>query len=276
MERLLTLAPPGIDELAAVIEVTDALESAADLIVMDTAPSGHALRLLEMPGLVQEWTRALMAILLKYQPVAGIGELGAALIRVSQGLGRLRALLADERRCAFIVVTRAAALPREESGRLIARLAAMRVRIPLVLVNAMGSGTCASCRRIAAAETRELRRNRAARGAHGAARRGRRGGASAAATAARSGGTEAVARDVGDRGAAALTRPALAAPGRSGRAAPARSTPVSGRGGRRRGGVGALSSFAIPCRPCISTASCTPRTPPLCRARRPACLAPAR
>ena len=34
-------------------------------------------------------------ILLKYQPVAGLGELGAVLLRMSQGLGRLKTLLAD-------------------------------------------------------------------------------------------------------------------------------------------------------------------------------------
>ena len=34
--------------------------------------------------------RALMSILLKYQPVPGVGELGAVLLRISQGLGRLQ------------------------------------------------------------------------------------------------------------------------------------------------------------------------------------------
>ena len=125
MQRLIDLAPPGIDELAAVIDVTDALEReehACDLVVMDTAPSGHALRLLEMPALVQDWARALMSIVLKYQPVAGVGELGAVLLELSQGLGRLRALLADPRRTSFVAVTRGAALPRAETVRLIAAL----------------------------------------------------------------------------------------------------------------------------------------------------------
>ena len=102
--------------------MTDALEGAdtgeASLVVMDTAPSGHALRLLEMPALVQDWARALMSILLKYQPVTGVGELGAVLLRLSQGLGRLRALLTDPGARSFVAVTRAAALPRAENGRL--------------------------------------------------------------------------------------------------------------------------------------------------------------
>ena len=161
MQGLMDLAPPGIDELTAVIDVTDALDAkgdgGADLIVMDTAPSGHALRLLEMPALAQDWARALMSILLKYQPVAGMGELGAVLLRMSQGLGRLKALLADPRRTSFVAVTRAAALPREETHRLVSRLTMMDVHVPLILVNAVGRGTCARCRAGSVEEGRELK-----------------------------------------------------------------------------------------------------------------------
>jgi arsenite-transporting ATPase len=162
MQDLIELAPPGIDELVAIIDVVDALEAkgAADLVILDTAPSGHALRLLDMPALVQEWTRALMSILLKYQPVVGIGELGPVLLRLSQGLGRLRARLADSGATHFIVVTRAAVLPRAESTRLLKRLARLHIHTPLVVVNAVGAGTCTRCRRQRAQERRELVRLR--------------------------------------------------------------------------------------------------------------------
>ncbi len=164
MQDLIELAPPGVDELGAVIEVVDALEEdedgAADLVILDTAPSGHALRLLEMPAVVQEWARALMSILLKYQPVVGIGELGAVLLTLSQGLGRLRARLADPAKTQFVVVTRAAALPRAESIRLLRRLSRLDIHSPVVVVNAAGAGTCARCRLQRAEETREIVRLR--------------------------------------------------------------------------------------------------------------------
>jgi arsenite-transporting ATPase len=170
MRSLMDLAPPGIDELAAVIDVTDALEAAGadryDLVVMDTAPSGHALRLLEIPALVQDWAKALMSILLKYQPVAGIGELGAGLVKLSQGLSRLRQLLTDHTRTRFVTVTRAAALPRAETTRLVARLTRMGIHVPALVVNAVGRGTCRRCRRAAAVERTEIARlRRAAAGA---------------------------------------------------------------------------------------------------------------
>jgi arsenite-transporting ATPase len=157
---LLDAAPPGIDELVAVSEVTDALgvdgADAFDLVVMDMAPSGHALRLLHAPELVQAWARALMAILLKYQSIVGIGELGAMLLRLSQGLGRLGALLRDGARTRFVAVTRGAALPVHETARLVGELADMGIGVPLVVVNAVGRGPCARCRREAAAERRAI------------------------------------------------------------------------------------------------------------------------
>ena len=157
--ELLDLAPPGIDELVAVLDVTEALVAptpAVDLVVMDTAPTGHALRLIEMPTLAHAWVKALMAILLKYQPVVGLGQLGAILLRLSKGLGRLRELMTDPRRTRFVAVTRAAALPRAETARLLDRLTAASIHAPIVIVNALGAGTCSRCRRERQAQGREV------------------------------------------------------------------------------------------------------------------------
>ena len=158
MHGLIELAPPGIDELAAVIDVVDAIQAdAVQTIVLDTAPTGHALRLLEMPELVHDWTKALMSILLKYQPVAGIGEFGPALLKLSQGLGRLRHLLTNPIQTSFIVVTRGAALPREETLDLLRSLDRLGVHVPAVVVNAAGRGTCRRCRAEARVEQQHIR-----------------------------------------------------------------------------------------------------------------------
>ena len=161
LHDLFELAPPGVDELVAIIEVIEALDSRAgptafDLVVIDTAPTGHALRLLEMPALVHDWVRAVMAILLKYQPVIGMGDLGSVLLQLSRGLGELRALLADPARTRFVAVTRPAALPRAETVRLLARLDAAGIAAPVVLVNAVGAGTCGRCRTDHARHAKEV------------------------------------------------------------------------------------------------------------------------
>jgi arsenite-transporting ATPase len=161
MRDLIELAPPGIDELVAILEVTDTLidppsPESSDLIVIDTAPTGHALRLIEMPSLVHEWVKAMMSILLKYQPVFGVGELGAVMLRLSQGLGRLRDVMSDASRTRFIVVTRAAALPRAETIRLLDHLRLARISVPAVIVNAVGAGSCSRCESDGRAQRREI------------------------------------------------------------------------------------------------------------------------
>ena len=161
MHDLFELSPPGLDEITATLELIDLLggEDAPPryaAIVVDTAPTGHALRLLEMPGIVHDWVKTLMSLLLKYQPVTGLGDLGAGLLRLSRGLGRMRALLRDPAATQFVVVTRAAALPRAESVRLLESLRTLRVSAPAVLVNAVGRGTCARCKAAAGRERREL------------------------------------------------------------------------------------------------------------------------
>lgn len=160
LRGLVDIAPPGIDELAAVIEVTESLVSgrsnACDLAIVDTAPTGHALRLLEMPSLVHDWVKAVMSILLKYRAVAGLGAPAVALLGLSQALGRFRSLLTDPIRTRFVVVTRPAALPRMETTRLVARLGGAGIAAPVVIINAAGAGTCARCRRLLTAERREI------------------------------------------------------------------------------------------------------------------------
>jgi arsenite-transporting ATPase len=148
LRDLIELAPPGLDELMAIVEVSDTLETGGGrpLLVVDTAPTGHALRLLEMPALVHEWVKALMAILLKYQAIAPVGELGGLLLRMSQGLTRLRALLTDPSRTAFVVVTRPGALPMAEMQRMGGQLRQLKIPVVAVLVNALGAGTCVRCR----------------------------------------------------------------------------------------------------------------------------------
>ncbi|HEY0875981.1 MAG TPA: ArsA family ATPase [Vicinamibacterales bacterium] len=160
MRSLIELAPPGLDELVSIMEITDAIASGSppwDLVVMDTAPTGHLLRLLEMPGIVQDWARALMAVLLKYQGVAKIADFGEVLLTVARGVRRLRELLTDPERSLFIAVTRAAQLPRLETVRLLNQLKRLDVHAPAVIVNAVGRGDCRPCAARRSAEHREVR-----------------------------------------------------------------------------------------------------------------------
>ena len=159
VEDLIDLAPPGLDELFGLLEVVDALDRSYDTVVVDTAPTGHALRLLEMPESALEWVHAFMEILLKYRKVIGLGDLGADLVTLARDLRRLGALLRDPDRARALVVTRAAALPRLETVRLVAALTRLGVTVGGVIVNALTSTAgraaetlCSRCRQAARAE----------------------------------------------------------------------------------------------------------------------------
>ena len=155
--ELMNLAPPGIDELFGVLSVVDA-RADYDVIVVDTAPTGHALRLLEMPDAAREWTQVLLRVLLKYRSLVRPGQLATELVEVSKSIRALIALLRDAKTTRFIVVTRAAELPRRETVRLFTRLRRLHLSAPAIVVNArtLTPGRCARCRAVSAAERREL------------------------------------------------------------------------------------------------------------------------
>ena len=155
--ELMDLAPPGIDELFGIISVVDARADFA-LIVVDTAPTGHALRLLEMPEAAREWTQALMRVLLKYTNLVRPGQLAEELVALAKSVRELQAMLRDSARTRFIAVTRAAEVPRLETERLLQRLRRLQLSTPAVVVNALtrAPGACVRCRTAAAAERRSL------------------------------------------------------------------------------------------------------------------------
>jgi arsenite-transporting ATPase len=103
---LLALAPPGIDELYALASLGDAIEeSRYSRIVVDPAPTGHLLRLLELPPLAIEWSHRLMRLIMKYREVAGIGDAAQDLINFSRRTRALQALLHNEREAGVVLVT---------------------------------------------------------------------------------------------------------------------------------------------------------------------------
>ena len=166
--ELIDLAPPGIDEVIAVADVAEALTESKrryDVIVTDTAPTGHALRLLQTPAVLRDWTMALMAILLKYREVVGAGTLAALLVQLSKRLRGLQEILRDPAQTRFVVVTRAAALPTAESAELLESLGSLGITVQAVIVNALGAGSCARCRAASRAQAVEVERLRRGPGA---------------------------------------------------------------------------------------------------------------
>jgi arsenite-transporting ATPase len=136
MRELVALAPPGIDEIAALSTVSDLIdEGSYTTIVLDTAPTGHLLRFLELPEVALAWVRTFIKLLLKYKNVVRWGGVAEELVALSKSIKRVAALLTDAEECEFVGVAIPERMSLEETARLAARLERLRVPLSRLVVN---------------------------------------------------------------------------------------------------------------------------------------------
>ena len=122
MRKLVEIAPPGADELFAVTRLADLVADPRQAaIIVDTAPTGHFLRLIDLPKSAGEWVREFMRILLRYKDLVPPGSLGEELIRASRALHALDEAM-HSGSCQVVVVTRPERIVIAETRRLIAEL----------------------------------------------------------------------------------------------------------------------------------------------------------
>src|SRR5436190_2098465 len=135
MRMLVEIAPPGADELFAITRLADLIaDESQRAIIVDTAPTGHFLRLIDLPKTATEWVKAFMRILLHYRELIPPGSLGEELIRASRALHALEAMLRSSD-CSVIVVTRPERVVIAETKRLIAALGERKMRVGQVIAN---------------------------------------------------------------------------------------------------------------------------------------------
>ena len=130
LRDLLALAPPGIDELYALASLGDMLEEGRyQRIIVDPAPTGHLLRLVELPTLAVDWTHRLMRLIMKYREIAGLVEAAQDLVKFSRRTRALDELLHDSRRAGVVLVSLDEPVVVAETTRLSARLTATGIAI---------------------------------------------------------------------------------------------------------------------------------------------------
>jgi arsenite-transporting ATPase len=146
----LTASMPGVADLAVFDRMSDLMLSRAgvyDLLVFDTAPTGHALQMLRLPGLLTTWVEALTRR--RREGLEARTVAAGAGARASQGpdpvlgileaksarLAAVRAELARADRVAFVLVLIPERLPLEESVRAAHDLGEAGITIGGVIVN---------------------------------------------------------------------------------------------------------------------------------------------
>lgn len=144
---------PGSHESAVLERIAELIERSRDthdLVIFDTAPSGHTLRLLALPEQLTSWTETLLAsrdrserfaaaarsvVGTKEPESAADAELRRTLVARRDRFSLMRGMVTDAAQTAFVVVSIAERLPVAESIDIVRQLAGLGIDPAAVVVN---------------------------------------------------------------------------------------------------------------------------------------------
>ena len=150
---LLDIVPPGVDEIFAMFRILDLVGDGEDSVIIDMAPTGHALELLRMPDRMLLWSRLLLKTLAAHRTLPLAQDMAVEIATVGQRARELLARLKDARQALLVPVMLAEPLPDRETERLLAALEEIGAHATPLFVNrvlfAERAGKCRRCQRAA-------------------------------------------------------------------------------------------------------------------------------
>lgn len=153
---LLELSPPGIDEVVALAQIMQLLESGSihgdfQRIVIDTAPTGHTLRLLSFPQFLHGVIGTILALNEKVSKFSSFGGILGQIIgddlhgqlqitkknleSLMAAMGSLSSIFTDASKTSFVVVTIPTHLAVSESRRLLKALSQAQMPARHLIIN---------------------------------------------------------------------------------------------------------------------------------------------
>jgi len=150
-EQLLDSVPPGVDEILAVFRILDLLTEPYKRVLIDMAPTGHALELLKTPDRILVWTRLLLKTLAAHRRLAVAQDAGVQVAELGHRVRSLAKMLADPKAAQVYTVMLAEFLPDRETERLLKELEVLNLSPGPIFVNRLLFADevryCARCRR---------------------------------------------------------------------------------------------------------------------------------
>ena len=155
IDSIFALPIPGIDEVMGFKTIVDLIEEAKfDKYIVDTAPTGHALRLLTLPELLDEWIKVLAKMRWKYRYMVesfsgkyNPDEGDDFLVEMKKTVKKIEGLLKDQNKCEFIAVTIPEDMAILETERLINNLNKYGIKVrQLAVNNVLELRDCEFCR----------------------------------------------------------------------------------------------------------------------------------
>ncbi|ATW26952.1 ArsA family ATPase [Candidatus Formimonas warabiya] len=142
-QDLMDLTLPGLDELMGLKQIIDYLESDQfDLYVWDAAPTGHTLRLLQMPEIVDQWIKLAAQMRWKYRSMVGLlsgkdfsDRTDDFVFNLKKSIKKLNRYLTDPSICRMIAVTIPEYMAVNELDRMSAYLKTRSFPLRHILIN---------------------------------------------------------------------------------------------------------------------------------------------
>ena len=143
IDSVLALPIPGIDEVMGFKTIVDFIEEGKfDKYIVDTAPTGHALRLLTLPELLDDWIKVMAKMRWKYRYMvtsfAGKYKPDSAddfLMSMKKTVKKIEGLLRGQGRCEFIIVTIPEDMAIKETERMIKSLDQYGMKVKQMVIN---------------------------------------------------------------------------------------------------------------------------------------------
>ena len=167
IKSFMSMPIPGVDEVMGFKTIVDIIDEANfEKYVIDTAPTGHALRLMTSPELFDDWIKVMARMRWKYRYMvtrfAGDykpDEGDDFLFSMKKTVRKVQKLLQDTAQSEFIVVTIPEAMALEETKRFLQQLRKLGVLVKQMIINnVMVSEGCDFCRRRKQSQSRYLER----------------------------------------------------------------------------------------------------------------------
>lgn len=143
LKELLRTSPPGLDELMALNKVIGEVGK-TERIILDTSPTGHFIRFLEIPELVRSWLSAIFELLLKYSGVVRLNTVAEKLVTLSRDIRSVINVITDNKKSCALAVTIPESMAIAETERLVSSIHEHKIRCEGVIVN-MATHDSARC-----------------------------------------------------------------------------------------------------------------------------------
>ena len=143
IQQIMRLSIPGIDEVMSFKTIIDFVDSGNyEKYIVDTAPTGHALRLISSPGLLDEWIKMVAKMRWKYRYMIESfsgdyreDDADIMLINLKKTVKRIESLLSNSLRCEFIPVCIPEDMAIIETERLLSELSQYPINSHQLILN---------------------------------------------------------------------------------------------------------------------------------------------